>query len=260
MSAPATARTIDFDGISLTRIGLGTNRLTDTPQNHEFLRAAVDAGVNLIDTAHLYAGGESEQAIGNALAPFPEQLVVATKGGYRPGEGAPERLRAQVEQSLERLRTERISLYYLHRVDPETPLADSLGPLAEYRDAGRISHIGLSEVSVEQIERAREIVPIAAVQNEYNLGERMWDAVVDFCAVEEILFVPFYPLHGAEAAREVAARRGATPEQVALAWLLRRSPTTVPIPGTLSLEHLRQNLGALELELSEDDLAALSGT
>jgi aryl-alcohol dehydrogenase-like predicted oxidoreductase len=247
---------------TVTRIGLGTNRLTDTPENHRFLQAAADAGIDLIDTAHLYTGGESEAAIGAALAPFPENLVVATKGGYRPGEGAPDRLRSQIEQSFERLHVDRISLYYLHRLDPETPLEETLEVLADYRDDGRIESIGLSEVSVEQIERVRSILPVAAVQNEYNLGERMWDEVVDHCAAEEIPFVAFYPLHGADAqpVRDLADRHGATPHQVALAWLLRRSPTMVPIPGSLSLDHVKQNLGALELELSDEDYSRLAQT
>jgi len=255
------ARTIDFGGVSVPRVGLGTNRLRDTPANREFLTAAVDAGIGLIDTAHLYAGGESEAAIGAALAPFAPDLGVATKGAYHPGEGSPDHLRVQLEHSLERLRTNRIALYYAHRLDPETPLEDTFEVLNEYRDADRIANLGISEVSVEQIERVRELAPIAAVQNEYNLGERMWDEVVDYCAAEGILFVPFYPLHGADGPelQTIADRYDASPRQVALAWLLRRSPTTLPIPGTLSIDHVRENLAALELELSDDDYAALSG-
>ena len=253
-------RTIALNGVSVARIGLGTNRLRNTAENHAFLTAAVEAGVGLLDTAHLYAGGESEAAIGAALAPFYDELIVATKGGYHPGEGQPDRLRAQLTQSFERLLSDRISLYYLHRVDPETPLEQSLGLLAEYRDAGRIAHIGISEVTVEQLERARAITPIAAVQNEYNLDERMWDEVVDYCAAEGIVFVPFYPLHGASRpdVREIAGRYDATPQQIALAWLLRRSPTMLPIPGTLSLEHARANLAALDLELTDEDYVELT--
>jgi pyridoxine 4-dehydrogenase len=242
-----------------TRIGLGTNRLRDTREHHEFLRAAVAAGIGLIDTAHLYTGGESESAIGAALAPFPEDLVIATKGGYRPGEGHPHRLRAQLEQSLARLRTERVDLYYLHRPDPETPLEESVGALEEERQAGRISAIGLSQASIEEVERALEVAPIAAVQQECNLAERAYDELVDFCASRGVPYVAFYPLHGADtsATREVAARHGAAPHQVALAWLLRRSPVMIPIPGTLSLEHARENLGAAELELTDADLELL---
>jgi pyridoxine 4-dehydrogenase len=245
--------------VELTRIGLGTNRLRNTPENVAFLREAVAAGLNLVDTAHSYTGGESEATIGAALSPAPEGVVVATKGGYARGEGRPEELRAQIEDSLRRLRTDTIGLYYLHRVDPETPLEESLGAIAEYRDAGKIRHVGLSQVGIEQIERARRVVPIAAVQNRYNLADREYEDVVDHCAGEGIVFVPYYPLHGADgpALREIAERHGAMPAQIALAWLLRRSPAIVPIPGTLSLEHLKENLGALEVELSDDELEAL---
>jgi pyridoxine 4-dehydrogenase len=245
--------------IELTRIGLGTNRLRSTPENVAFIREAVAAGVNLVDTAHSYTGGESEATIGAALSPAPEGVVVATKGGYARGEGRPEVLRAQIEDSLRRLRTDTIGLYYLHRVDPETPLEESLGAIAEYRDAGQIRHVGLSQVGVEQIERARRVVPIAAVQNQYNLSAREWEDVVDHCAAEGIVFVPYFPLRGdgGPALAEIAERHGATPAQITLAWLLGRSPATVPIPGTLSLEHLKENLAALELELTDDELEAL---
>jgi aryl-alcohol dehydrogenase-like predicted oxidoreductase len=217
------------------RIGLGTNRLTPTAENEEFLRQAVEAGVDMIDTAHLYTGGDSEKAIGNALAPFPEGLVVATKGGYRPGEGRPDVLRAQIEESLERLRTDTIALYYLHRVDPETPLEESLGAIRELRDAGKIRDVGISEVSVDQIRRAQEIVPITAVQNEYSLVQRKHEEVVDYCTEQGILFVPYFPLRGV-----------GVPAREALAWLLERSPVILPIPGTLSIEHLRENLAVAE--------------
>jgi pyridoxine 4-dehydrogenase len=230
------ARSATLGDYQFDRIGLGTNRLTDTPENHEFLRGAIEAGLRLIDTAHLYSGGESERAIGAALAPFPDDLVVATKGGYRPGSGRPDRLRAELEESFERLRTDTITLYYLHRVDPEVPLEESLSVLREYHDAGRIEHVGVSDVTVDQIERARAVVPIAAVQNEYNLAERRYDDVVDYCEREGLLFVPYYPLHG----------RGSTRDK--LAWLLERSPCIVPIPGTLSLEHLKANLAALDVD------------
>lgn len=255
----STSQRIALEERRLNRIGLGTNRLTNTPENRSFLEAAVDAGVNFVDTAHLYTGGESESTIGATLAPFADDLVVATKGGYHPG-GGPEGLRAELEQSFERLRVETIALYHLHRVDPGTPLEQSLAVLEEYRDAGRIEHVGISEVSVEQIERARTVVPIAAVQNEYSLSERKHDDVVDFCAREGILFVPFYPLAGDQATlREAADRHGASPQQIMLAWLLKRSPTILPIPGTLSIEHLKGNLAALEIELTDSDFEVLSG-
>jgi pyridoxine 4-dehydrogenase len=242
------------------RIGLGTNRLRNTPANVAFLKEAVAAGLRHVDTAHTYTGGESEETIGAALSPVPEGCVVATKGGFRPGEGRPEALRAQIEESLRRLRADAIQLYYLHRVDPETPLEESLGAIAEYRDAGKIRHVGLSEVGIEEIERARRVVPIAAVQNQYNLSERRYEDVVDHCAGEGIVFVPFFPLRGDGGGRvlaEIAERHGATPAQIALAWLLRRAPVMLPIPGTLSLEHLEENLAALELELSDQEFAAL---
>ena len=234
-----------------TRIGLGTNRLTDTPANRGFLQQAVAAGVDFIDTAHIYTGGESEATIGAALAPFPPKLTVATKGAWPTGTG-PDGLRRQIEESLERLRTETIELYYLHRVDPKYSVEALISVIAEYRNMGHIAHVGVSQVSIEQVQLAQAVVPIAAVTNEYNLGTREHDEVVDFCAEREILFVPFVPLHGGRkaAVAEVAAETGATPHQVRLAWLLKRSPAILPIPGTFSIEHLRENLGALEVELS----------
>ena len=240
----------------VARIGLGTNRLRNTREHVELVQQAVAAGIGYVDTAHTYTDGESEATVG-AVSPAPP--VVGTKGGFAPGTGSPERLRAQIDESLRRLRTESIELYYLHRVDPETPLEESLGAIAQCRDAGKVRHVGISQVDVEQIERAREVVPIAAVQNHYNLAERRYDDVVDHCAREGIVFVPYFPLRGdgGGAVDELAERRGATAAQVELAWLLARSPAMLPIPGTLSLEHARENLGALELELTDDELEAL---
>ena len=255
------SKTLRLGDAEVGRIGLGTNRLKHTPENVAFIREAAAAGLTHIDTAHLYTGGESEATIGAALAGGGcEGCVVATKGGYRPGEGRPEVLRAQIEESRRRLGTEAIDLYYLHRVDPRTPLDESLGAIDECRRRGQIRSIGISEVSVEQIERARSAVPIAAVQNHYNLAERKHEAVVEHCAREGIPFVPYFPLRaeGAPALDEIAERYRATPAQVTLAWLLRHSPTTLPIPGTLSLDHLRENLGALELELTDAEYEALS--
>ena len=229
--------TFRLAGVDVPQIGLGTNRLTTAPEHVEFVRDAVAAGVRHIDTAHLYTGGESERAIGEAFPGIREDLLVATKGGYRAGEGRPEVLRGQIEQSLRSLRTEAIGLYYLHRVDPETPLEESLGEIKAHVDRGAIRHVGISEVNVEQIERARVVVDIAAVQNRYNLAERGHDGVVDFCEREGIAFVPYYPLH---ADGDPGAQ---------LTWLLQRSPVVLPIPGTLSIEHLRDNLAALEVDL-----------
>ena len=256
----APAPKLRLGGTEVARIGLGTNRLTNTPEHVAFVREAVAAGVNHIDSAHLYVGGESEATIGAALSPVPDGCVVATKGGFHPGEGRPDVLRAQIEESLRRLRTDSIALYFLHRVDPETPLEESVATIKEYRDSGKIRHVGVSEVGIEQIERARQVVPIVAVQNHYNLSERRHEEVVDYCAREGIVFVPFFPLRGAggRALAEIAERHGATSQQIALAWLLRRSPTMLPIPGTLSPEHLKQNLAALEIQLTEAEFQALS--
>jgi pyridoxine 4-dehydrogenase len=254
-----TEVTARLGDVELTRIGLGTNRLSHTPEHVAFVREAVAAGINMVDTAHLYAGGDSEAVIGEALSPLPDGVVVGSKGGYRPGEGRPDVLREQIEESLRRLRTDAIPLYYLHRVDPQTPMEDSLEVIASYRERGVIRHVGISEVGVEQIERARQVVPIAAVQNHYNLDERRHEEVVDHCAAEGLLFVPYFPLRasGPPAVKEIGERHGATPSQVVLAWLLRRSPAMLPIPGTLSVEHARENLAALELELTDDEFEAL---
>jgi aryl-alcohol dehydrogenase-like predicted oxidoreductase len=255
-----TLQTIRLGDVEIARIGLGTNRLTPTPANVAFVRSAAAAGVQMIDTAHLYTGGQSERTIGQALAPFDRRCVIATKGGYGgSGQGRPEVLKAQIEESLQRLQADRIDLYYLHRVDPETPLEESLAAIKEYRDAGKIRHVGLSEVSIDQIERGRRVVPIAAVQNHYNLSERQHEAVVDYCEREHIVFVPFFPLHGQDATplRGIAARHHATPAQITLAWLLARSAAMLPIPGTLSMGHLKEDLGALAIELTPQEVEAL---
>ncbi|HYR47589.1 MAG TPA: aldo/keto reductase [Candidatus Polarisedimenticolia bacterium] len=243
--------------IEVARIGMGTNRLTNTRQNVAFIKAAVAAGVQLIDTAHLYTGGQSEETIGAALSPMPDNVVVATKGGFN--DGSPAVISAEIDESLRRLRVKSIALYYLHRVDANFPIETSLGAIKEYVDRGVIRHVGVSQVTVDQIERARKVVPIAAVQQQYNLSERMHDAEVDYCTREGIPFVPFYPLHGAEgrALEELARRKGGTTRQIALAWLLKRSPVMLPIPGTLSLAHLEENLAAQNIELSDEELEAL---
>lgn len=245
-------------GFEVARIGLGTNRLTNTKENVVFIKSVVAAGVQLIDTAHLYSGGHSEETIGAALSPVPDAVVVATKGGYHSGKAGV--LREEIEQSLRSLRTKRITLYYLHRADVDTPLETSLKTIREFVDNGSIGHIGLSQVNVEQIERARKVVPIAAVQCRYNLADRTNDPVVDYCEREGIVFVPFFPLRdggGGSALSNIARRHKATPEQVMLAWLLKRSPVILPIPGTLSLEHLQQNVAAQRIELTDEEFAAL---
>jgi aryl-alcohol dehydrogenase-like predicted oxidoreductase len=246
----------DFD---VARIGLGTNRLARTRDNVAFVKAAVAAGVQMIDTAHSYVGGQSEETIGEALSPIPANCIVATKGGIR--DGSREALHAEIEESLRRLRTDRIPLYYLHRVDPATPIEESLSAIKEYQDQGKIRHIGISNVGIDQIDRARRVVPIAAVQNHYNISDRTYDAVVDYCTSENIVFVPYFPLRGAGGGRvlnDIAERHRATPQQIMLAWLLRRSPATLPIPGTLSLQHLHENLAALKIELTDDEFETLS--
>jgi pyridoxine 4-dehydrogenase len=226
--------TYELAGLEVPRIGLGTNRLTDDPDGVAFVQAAVEAGVRHIDSAHLYTGGASERAIGKALGGGRDDLVIATKGGYNPGEGRPEVLDAQIAQSLEALGTDVIDLYYLHRVDPETPLEESLGAIKAHVDRGTICAVGISDVSVEQVERAQQILPIAAVQNEYNVERRDYDEVIDHCEARGIAFVAYYPLNGP----------GSNAEK--LRSLLDRSPNLLPIPGTRSVDHLRENLAVLD--------------
>jgi pyridoxine 4-dehydrogenase len=252
-------RSLRLGDVEVPRIGLGTNRLSCTPDHVELIQDASADGIRHIDTAHLYAGGESETTIGDALSPAPGDVVVCTKGGYHPGEGRPDVLRAQIDESLQRLRTDTIALYYLHRIDPNTPLEESFGALKECRDAGKIRHVGISEVSVDQIERARRVVPITAVQNHYSLTQRRHEAVVDYCAQARIAFVPYFPLRGVSSPglERIAKQHGATSPQIALAWLLRRSKMMLPIPGTLSRDHVRENLGALEVELDDEEFRAL---
>jgi pyridoxine 4-dehydrogenase len=250
-------RTLRLADSDVARIGLGTNRLTRTPEHVAFVREAAAAGVGLIDTAHTYAGGQSEETIGAALGPDRDGCVVATKGGWNGAR--PKVLRAEIEESLRRLGTERIDLYYLHRPDPGTPIEESVGAIKEARDGGKIGLVAVSNVGIEQIEQARSVVPIAAVENRFSLSERTYDDVVDYCAREEIVFVPYFPLRGVggPTLADLAERHGATEAQIALAWLLKRSPTILPIPGTLSLEHLKENLGALEVEFSDADFQTL---
>lgn len=230
----------------------------------EMLREAVRLGVDLIDTAQIY--GRSEEMIAAALHPYPDGLVIATKGGLRRGghpDGRPERLRADCERSLRRLRRDTIDLWQLHRIDPEIPLEEQFGAIGELRDEGKIRFVGVSEVSVAELRRARELIDVVTVQNRYNLGERAADDVLRACEEEGIGFLPWAPIAmgglvgSSGALASVAARHGATQAQIALAWLLRRSPAMLPIPGTGSLEHLRENLDAASIELSEDDLRAL---
>ena len=234
------------------------------------LRRAVELGVNLIDTADSYGPEVSELLIAEALHPYPDGLVIATKGGLlRTGEGAwprdarPERLREACEGSLRRLRLDRIDLYQLHAPDPAVPFEETVSELASLRAEGKIRHVGLSNVSVEQLRRAQGIVPIVSVQNRYSLADRAHEDVLDECERQAIAFFPWYPLAAGDLAQaggplgRIASAHGATPAQVALAWLLQRSPVVVPIPGTASVDHLEENVAAAQLRLTEEDLAAL---
>lgn len=260
----AHAGTLVLGGeFTVNRLGLGTNRIADNDTSRAVLRRAVALGVNFIDTAEMYR--QSEAVIGATLAPYPPGVVVSTKGGVTPQfqvANDPANIRRGVEQSLRLLRLDQLPFYFLHRLD--TARADeTVAALRALRDEGLIRHVALSDVTIAQVERARQIVPIAAVQNEYNLLERKHDAVVDYCAAHGLAFFPWFPLsRGRYAAAEttldaIGARRGATRQHLALAWLLHRSPAILPIPGTTSVEHLESNLAAATLSLSDDDYAAL---
>ena len=277
----AAAGTFELgDDLPVNRLGFGAMRITgegiwgdpeDPEEARAVLRRAVELDINLIDTADSYGPEVSERLIGETLHPYPDGLVIATKAGllrdgpgqWRP-DGRPEHLREACEGSLRRLRLDRIDLYQLHRIDPQVPAEESLGTLAELRDEGKIRHVGLSEVGVEEIRQAREIVPIASVQNRYNLTDRGSEDVLDFCEREGIGFIPWFPLATGDLARpggpldEIADRYDATSGQIALAWLLWRSPVMLPIPGTSSVAHLEENVAAASLELDEEELAALA--
>jgi pyridoxine 4-dehydrogenase len=275
------AGTLELGGdLRVSRLGFGAMRLCgpgvwgepDDPRAAEaVLRRVVELGINLIDTADAYGPGVNERQISSALHPYPEDLVIATKGGYTrqgPGRwrtnGRPKHLREACEGSLRRLKLDRIDLYQLHRPDRRVAFEDTVWTLARLREEGKIRHIGLSNVGVREIVMALDIVPIVSVQNRYNLTDRASEAVVETCEREGIAFIPWYPLATSKLARrggpldEIATRHEATPAQVALAWLLARSPVVLPIPGTSSVEHLEENVAAAELRLTDADLAALS--
>jgi pyridoxine 4-dehydrogenase len=245
--------------LTVNRLGFGAMRITEDPeQGRRVLRRAVELGVNLIDTAEFYGPGVSERLIAEALHPYPDGLVIATKGLPRRLED----LREAVEGSLRRLRVERIELYQLARIDPKVPADDQVGALADLREQGKIRHVGLSEVRVDEVAAARAIVPIASVQNRYSLADRDWEGVLDYCEREGLGFIPWFPLGAGRLAEaggalvEIAHRHGATPAQVALAWLLRRSPVMLPIPGTSSVAHLEENVAAAALQLDDDEFGA----
>ena len=280
---PATDSDFLLGGdLEVFRLGFGAMRITgpgiwgpptpppDPAGARRLLRHVVERGVNLIDTADSYGPDVSENLIAEALRPYPENLVIATKGGFeRPGpgrwepNGRPDRLKRCCEASLRRLKLERIDLYQLHTVDPKVPIEDSVAALAELQEEGKIRHIGLSNVDVEQIERAQQIATIVSVQNQYNVVNRASEDVLRFCEEARIAFLPYFPLAVGELAEsgtalaEIAAAHRATPAQVALAWLLQHSPVTLPIPGTSSIAHFDENRDAAELELEDVELEAL---
>ena len=261
--------------LPIHRLGFGAMRITGKgiwgePENPDearrVLRRAVELGINLIDTADSYGPEVSERLIAEALHPYPSGLVIATKGGFTrqgPDEwaavGRPEYIRQCVEMSLRRLRLERIDLYQLHRIDPKVPAEETLGALAELQAAGKIRHIGLSEVSTKEIKHAGKIVPIVSVQNRYNLADREHEDVVDYCEKHNLGFIPWFPVAAGDLARpggvldNTAKTHHATVAQLSIAWLLHRSPVMLPIPGTSSVKHLEENVAAAGLKLSEDE-------
>ena len=265
--------------LPVTRLGYGTMQLTgpgvwgdpkDPDEAVRVLRRAVDLGVNFLDTADAYGPVVAEQLTRKALHPYPADLVIATKVGQTrqgPGiwtpVGRPEYLRQQAEMSLRHLGLEQIPLLQLHRIDPKVPLEDQVGELAKLQEEGKIGFIGLSEVTVEQLRAAQAVAPIATVQNLYNLANRSAEELLDYSAANGIGFIPWFPLATGELARpgsplaELAARRGATPSQLALAWLLHRSPVMLPIPGTSSVSHLEDNVAAAGIALSDSEYASL---
>jgi len=270
--------TLRLGDLTVHRMGFGAMRVCgpsiwgppkDRAHAHQVLRRAVELGIDFIDTADAYGPHVDEILIAEALHPYPKGLVIATKGGLvRPSaprwdtDGRPQHLRRALEGSLKRLNLERIDLYQFHAPDPNVPYAESIGALADLQRAGKIRHLGVSNVSVDELAIARRIAPIVSVQNEYNLGDRSSEDVLEACERLGIAFLPWYPLGAGAVLRStkvknVAKRIGATPAQVALAWLLARSPVMLPIPGTGSLEHLDENTAAAGIRLGADDLAAL---
>ena len=284
-SPAAAAGTLALGDLTVNRMGYGAMRITgkgiwgppdDPAECIRVLRRAVDLGVDFIDTADSYGPFVSEELIAEALHPYPEGLVIATKGGFeRTGPDKwkvncdPKRLRECLDGSLRRLKVERIDLWQLHRIDRKVPEDEQLGVLAQFVREGKVRHVGLSEVTAEQLERARAVVPIVSVQNRYNLMDREWEPVLESCERHGIAFIPWYPLgagsmegdakSATERLHRVAKRLGASDLQVALAWLLARSPVMLPIPGTSKVKHLEENVRAAALQLSAEDLRELAG-
>ena len=276
----ALVGTIDVGGdLTVNRFGFGAMRLTgqgiwgepdDPDECKRVLRRAFELGINLIDTADSYGPEVSERLIAEALYPYPDELVIATKGGLtRPGpnrwipNGRPEHLRAACEGSLRRLRVDRIDVYQFHRPDPQVPFEESVGALVQLKNEGKIRHIGLSNVTLNELERAQKLTPIVSVQNRYSLFDRSSEPVLEDCSQEEVAFIPWRPVEGGEVISaggvlgQIAMRIRATPTQVALAWLLAHSLVMLPIPGTSKVKHLEENLGAVALELAPAELAEL---
>jgi len=270
---------ISIADLHVNRLGFGAMRLCgpqvwgppkDRAGALKVLKRAYELGYNFFDTADSYGPHVDEQLIAEALHPYPQGLVIATKGGLlRPSppqwvsDGRPEHLRKALEGSLKRLKLERIDLYQLHAPDSKVPFADSVGTLAELQRAGKIRHVGISNVTVRQLEEARRICPIVSVQNEYNIEDRSAENVLKACEKAAIAFLPWYPLGAGAALRsarvkKIAAKMGATPAQIALAWLLAKSPVMLPIPGTASIAHVEENFAAAKLQLSAGDLATLN--
>jgi aryl-alcohol dehydrogenase-like predicted oxidoreductase len=272
------AGTLDLGGdITVHRMGYGAMRITGPgiwgePPDRDgalaVLRRAVELGINFIDTADSYGPEVSETLIAEALYPYPDDLVIATKGGLErtgpgrwPRNGRPEHLRAACEGSLRRLRLDQIPLYQLHRPDPEVPVEDSIGTIAELKDEGKVRHIGVCNLTEPQLRRAQQIAPIVSVQNRYNATDRTSEPLVDLCEQEELTFLPWAPVLDLDATpvvHSIADRHGATSRQVALAWLLARSPAMLPIPGTSAVAHLETNLAAVDLELAPEEIAAIT--
>jgi pyridoxine 4-dehydrogenase len=278
-SPAGLAGTISLGGeLTVGRLGFGAMRITgdgiwgppkDPNTALRVLRRAVELGVNFIDTADSYGPNVSEELIAKALAPYPRDLVIATKGGWnRPGpnqwthDASPKHLREAVEGSLTRLRLDRIDVYQLHIPDPAVPFEASVETLAQLQAEGKIRFVGLSNVTKEHIERARKIVPIVSVQNRYSFADREWDYVVDYCERNGIVFIPWFPLASGKVAstllERIATHHRKTPKQVALAWLLRRAPVTLLIPGTSSIQHLEENLEAASLRLTHEEYQELT--
>ncbi|HEY2959407.1 MAG TPA: aldo/keto reductase [Actinomycetota bacterium] len=277
MTASA-AGTIDVGGdLTVNRLGFGAMRITgwgiwgeppDRDEAKAVLRRAVELDVNFIDTADSYGPEVSETLIAEALYPYPDDLVIATKGGLErtgpgrwPANGRPEHLKAACEGSLRRLRLEQIPLYQFHRPDPKVPLEESVGALVELRDQGKVRHVGVSNVTEGQLRRAQHQVPVVSIQNRYNLSDRDSEPLVDLCEQERLVFLPWAPIQDLDRnqlLRELAERHRATPRQVVIAWLLARSPAILPIPGTGTVAHLEENVAAASLRLSPEEVSALS--